>query len=218
MTTATKDLKPEDNLDLSKITYPTSGRYNRPVHTQLWIEKANEILVQTEVNGIPLDGKDYSDAAKTYLFAQWIIDNMAYDYIRADADKSRATIMVDKNGTDAYHDNSLYSYYNHVGVCWDFTNILAIMCRSQNIPCTSAEDNSENHTRNLIYVNNEWTMFDVTPLTKYDCHSWDTDKKYWRVTYDKNDWKQWGEPSGKFERIGSIIWTEHNAVQASNAD
>ena len=92
-----------------------------------------------------------TDEEKVQAIYQWIIHNFDYDY--------------------NYH--AFIQYFNvrktlrtHKGVCYDFSNLFAALCRSQNIPCyvvdgTSYETAAQ-HTWNRIYYNNSWWDVDVT--------------------------------------------------------
>lgn len=75
------------------------------------------------------------------------------------------------------NDDKYYALGNHVGVCWDFTNMMVIMCRHHGIPATSVENSI--HTAVAVYLNGEWSIIDVTLLTKYECVTLDTDKSKW---------------------------------------
>ena len=92
-----------------------------------------------------------TNAEKVQAIYQCIIDKFEYDY--------------------DYH--AFIQYFNvrktlrtHKGVCYDFSNLFAALCRSQNIPCyvvdgTSYETAAQ-HTWNRVYYNNSWWDVDVT--------------------------------------------------------
>ena len=92
-----------------------------------------------------------TDEEKVQAIYQWIIYNFKYDY-------------------DYY---AFIQYFNvrktlrtHKGVCYDFSNLFATLCRSQNIPCyvvdgTSYETAAQ-HTWNRVFYNNSWWDLDVT--------------------------------------------------------
>ena len=100
--------------------------------------------------------------------------NYAYDEYRV----SNLNMVSRANKAGVYNDDSYYALGNHVGVCWDFTNMMVIMCRHHGIPATSVENDV--HTAVAVYLNGEWSIIDVTPLTKYECVTLDTDKSKWR--------------------------------------
>ena len=93
-----------------------------------------------------------TDEEKVQAIYQWIIHNFEYDY--------------------GYH--AFIQYFNvrktlltHKGVCYDFSNLFAALCRSQNIPCyvvdgTPYDRSTANHTWNRIYYDNSWWNVDVT--------------------------------------------------------
>ena len=93
-----------------------------------------------------------TNAEKVQAIYSWIIENFEYDY--------------------DYH--AFIQYFNvrrtlrtHKGVCYDFSNLFAALCRSQNIPCyvvdgTPYDRSTEDHTWNRVYYNNSWWNVDVT--------------------------------------------------------
>ena len=92
-----------------------------------------------------------TDKEKVQAIYQWIIHNFEYDY-------------------DYY---AFIQYFNvrrtlrtHKGVCYDFSNLFAAFCRSQNIPCYVVDgiscETAAQHTWNRVYYNNSWWDVDVT--------------------------------------------------------
>ena len=92
-----------------------------------------------------------TDEEKVKSIYQCIIQNLEYDY--------------------DYH--AFIQYFNirktlrtHKGVCYDFSNLFATLCRSQNIPCYVVDGTSyetaAHHTWNRVYYNNSWWDLDVT--------------------------------------------------------
>ena len=58
------------------------------------------------------------------------------------------------------YDGTYDTYQTRIGVCADFTNILATMCRAQGIPCIMLE--TRTHSWNAVYVNGNWVEIDMT--------------------------------------------------------
>jgi len=93
-----------------------------------------------------------TDAEKAQAIYRWIIHNSEYDY--------------------EYH--AIFQYFDvrrtlrtHKGVCYDFSNLFAALCRSQNIPCyvvdgTPYNRSSAAHTWNRVYYDSSWWDIDVT--------------------------------------------------------
>lgn len=92
-----------------------------------------------------------TDEEKVQAIYQWIIHNFEYDY------DYRAFIQ---------YFNVRKTLRTHKGVCYDFSNLFAALCRSQNIPCYVVDGTSyktaAQHTWNRIYYNNSWWDVDVT--------------------------------------------------------
>ena len=104
-------------------------------------ELADEICTDSE-----------TDEEKVQAIYQWIIHNYEYDY--------------DYNAFIQYFDIRK-TLRTHKGVCCDFSNLFAALCRSQNIPCyvvdgTPYDRSTANHTWNRVYYNNSWWDVDVT--------------------------------------------------------
>ena len=92
-----------------------------------------------------------TDEGKVHAIYQWIIHKFEYDY--------------DYYAFIQYF-NIRRTLHTHKGVCYDFSNLFAALCRSQNIPCyvvdgTSYETAAQ-HTWNRVYYNNSWWDVDVT--------------------------------------------------------
>ena len=93
-----------------------------------------------------------TDEERVQAIYQWIIHNFEYDY--------------------NYH--AFIQYFNvrktlrtHKGVCYDFSNLFAALCRSQGIPCyvvdgTPYDRSLTAHTWNRVYYDNLWWDVDVT--------------------------------------------------------
>ncbi len=93
-----------------------------------------------------------TDAEKVHAIYIWIIDNFEYDY-----DYFTFIQYFDVRET----------LRTRKGVCYDFSNLFAALCRSQGIPCyvvdgTPYDRSLANHTWNRVYYNNSWWDVDVT--------------------------------------------------------
>ncbi len=98
--------------------------------------------------------EEWSDGLKVFAFHEWMTKNLAYDYYKANViDMQRAHYFKDYSGK---HD----MYDTRVGVCFDFANVLAIMCRHHGIPAVTID--TDTHTWNLVYLNGRWIEIDLT--------------------------------------------------------
>ena len=93
-----------------------------------------------------------TDAEKVQTIYSWIIQNFEYDY------DYRASIQ---------YFNVRKTLHTHKGVCYDFSNLFAALCRSQNIPCyvvdgTPYDRSQESHTWNRAFYDGSWWDVDVT--------------------------------------------------------
>lgn len=140
------DVKPGDSYETMRLTYPTYP-YDESYRcdTDLWIDLSSEI---TE--------SDWSEGRKLLAMYEWMSDNLAYDnYMAYTLDGRREALSADYTGTYAM-------YSTHVGVCWDFANVLITMCRAQKIPAVSIENDGATHMWVAVYIGEEWYEIDPT--------------------------------------------------------
>lgn len=93
-----------------------------------------------------------TDEQKVMTIYNWIIDKMTYD--------------DDYDCTYQYFDVKK-TLLTKTGVCFDFANLFAALCRSQQIPCLVLEgylyeDFSSKHSWNRVYFDGSWYNLDVT--------------------------------------------------------
>lgn len=93
-----------------------------------------------------------TDAEKVQAIYNWMIANFEYDY-----DYQTLLQYFDVRRTLS----------TRKGVCYDFANLFAAFCRSQNIPCyvvdgTPYDRSTEAHTWNRVYYDGCWWNLDVT--------------------------------------------------------
>ena len=93
-----------------------------------------------------------TDEEKVQAIYQWIIRNFEYDY--------------DYYAFIQYF-NVRRTLHTRKGVCCDFSNLFAALCRSQGIPCyvvdgTPYDRSLAAHTWNRVYYNSSWWDVDVT--------------------------------------------------------
>lgn len=140
------EIKPGNSYETMRLTYPRYP-YDESCRcdTDLWIGLSSEIT-----------RPDWSDGRKLLTMYEWLSDNLAYDSYMADVlGERRESHSGDWTGT--------YGMYStHVGVCWDFANVLITMCRAQKIPAVSIENNGATHMWVAVYIGNEWYEIDPT--------------------------------------------------------
>lgn len=93
-----------------------------------------------------------TDAEKVQAIYNWMIANFEYDY-----DYQTLLQYFDVRRTLS----------TRKGVCYDFANLFAALCRSQNIPCyvvdeTPYDRSTEDHTWNRVYYDGAWWNVDIT--------------------------------------------------------
>lgn len=93
-----------------------------------------------------------TDEEKVCCIYRWIIDNIEYDYT-----------------FDTFYQffDSSKTIRTKKGVCFDYANLFASMCRSQSIPCFVLDgnhkgDSSIRHTWNRVYFHDVWWNLDLT--------------------------------------------------------
>lgn len=185
-----KDVDPKDYLSNEKTTYPTSGTNGSVTHVKQWEDISDTLILHD----------DWTDEMKVFVFVDYLSKNIAYDVYRTRQpnNQSRASIAKD------YTKDKYFTLGNNVGVCWDYVNILTIMCRHHGIPATSVENDT--HTVNAVWLNGEWVCIDVTDTVRYNCETENTDKSCWikhMPTYS-----MYGSYNGfGFTSIDDSIWT-----------
>lgn len=127
------------------FVYKPEAPYLSNGRDTLWDTQTEELADE-----ICADGD--TDEEKVQAIYNWMIVNFEYDYDY----------------------QPLLQYFNvrrtlstHKGVCYDFANLFAALCRSQNIPCyvvdgTPYNRATEDHTWNRVYYDGCWWDLDVT--------------------------------------------------------
>ena len=107
---------------------------------------------QTEELADEICADSDTDAEKVQVIYNWMIANFEYDYnykVLLQYFDVRRTLSTRK------------------GVCYDFANLFAVLCRSQSIPCyvvdgTPYDRSTASHTWNRVYYDDFWWDVDVT--------------------------------------------------------
>lgn len=142
------NVTPEKSLSVDKedIAYPIVDRPNRRCDTDLWRALAHDIVPDDTL----------PDSVKVVMVHDWMTENLAYDnYMTTVLKKTRMSSYNDYTGT-------WHVYNTHTGVCRDFVNIFAIMCRELGVPCGSLDSDNLNHTWSIVYLDGEWWEVDLT--------------------------------------------------------
>lgn len=146
-------ITPENSLNYN-IAYPYEAKghaehdgYSTYVSdTEYWINKSDEILAGHEND---------SAAYKALLLHDWMTENLVYDWYKANR-------LNNPRYYGHYHTGEFYVSQCYVGVCRDFTNIYAIMCRKHGIPCIILGNTAEGHVWNAVYLYDQWLEVDLT--------------------------------------------------------
>ena len=132
-------------LRLDHVGYPFfSGTARYPNDTAKWRKLAHD-LVPDETVG---------DYVKVYNLVKWMGDNLRYDSANAPADKEYR--WATSTNTASY---SFTTWNTHLGMCEDFSNIFAIMCRELGVPCRIISGHG--HSWNAVHVGNAWYSVDL---------------------------------------------------------
>ena len=144
------NVTPENSLSLDKVWYPYKVVYEyERCDTQLWIDLSKTFIDDS-----------WSDEHKLYAIQAWIRENIAYDNFVRDNRHSRAVHYNDLTGKQSVYDL-------RAGVCFDYVNIIAIICRAHGIPAITIGSQSMNHVWNLVYVNDRWIEYDACMSEQY---------------------------------------------------
>jgi len=129
-------------LRTDNIVYPFySGTERYPNNTSKWQALAHEICPD----------ENTTDFRKAYLLHEWMSHNLVYD---------KQTVL-DKKPYRHTAGAGYTTWETHIGECFDFANIYAIMCRELGIPCRTLGDDVANHCYNAIYLNGRWEIVDL---------------------------------------------------------
>ena len=147
----------EDCVSTDPIYYPiVPVNKGEVTDTEYWIQKSSEITQS-----------DWTDAHKIMTFYNYVIDNFAYD-----------NWIVAQGSTDRcfYYDDYTGKYYisqTKIGVCEDFSQVIAIMCRAQGIPALVF--GSEKHAVAVAYIKDygRWLLIDSTADIENDVYGED---------------------------------------------
>lgn len=142
------NVTPEKSLSVDKedIAYPVAERFTDRCDTDLWRALAHDIVPDDTL----------PDSVKVVMVHDWMTENLAYDnYLVRVLKEDRADNHNDYTGTWNVYDT-------RTGVCRDFVNIFAIMCRELGVPCGSLDSDSLNHTWSIVYLDGEWWEVDLT--------------------------------------------------------
>jgi len=107
-----------------------------------------------------------SDREKIQAIYTWVAENVTYDF-------DKYNNMQAGNYTDDY--GSLVAFETREGVCYDFSTLLAALCRSAGIQAKVAKGYSVNvmgyHAWNEVFDSeaNEWIILDAT-VESLKCH------------------------------------------------
>ena len=142
----------KDAVYTDPIYYPiVPANSSETTDTAYWLAKSAELVEP-----------DWSDARKIETFYNYIIENIAYD---------RWIVGKGRHARCFYYDDFSGKYHisnTRVGVCEDFTQIMAIMCRAQGIPALDAC--TETHAVTIVYSKDydRWISIDTTGDIIYD--------------------------------------------------
>ena len=135
---------------------------------------------------------DWTDMRKVLAFYDYCFDNLMYDYWIAHKTDRHARWRYYRDYTGKY-----YISNTHIGVCEDFANVIAIMCRANNIPAFVS--NTEAHAWEAIYIRdyNRWISMDIS------------EDMYWYVgSEDMNDIGNWSD-----KRYRTVDYVAHIPTQ-----
>lgn len=147
---AAGNVTPANSLALDKLWYPfKSLSESERCDTQRWIDLSKTFIDDS-----------WSDERKLYAIHDWIQNNIAYDRFVPTINHSRAQYFNDLSGAQSVYDL-------RAGVCFDYANIIVIMCRAHGIPAVTIGAQSTNHVWNAVYVNGRWVEYDACQSEQY---------------------------------------------------
>lgn len=147
----------EDCVSTDPIYYPiVPVNKGEVTDTAYWVAKSSELVED-----------DWTDAHKIMTFYNYVIDNFAYDdWVVAQGSKGRCFYNNDYSG-------KYYISSTNVGICEDFSQVIAIMCRAQGIPALVLDNHK--HAVTVVYIEdyNRWFLIDSTADIENDAYQED---------------------------------------------
>lgn len=176
-----------DCVSTNPIYYPiVPVNEGEVTDTDYWVTKSSELVES-----------DWTDAHKIMTFYNYVIDNFAYDnWVVGQGDKDRCFYYGDYTG-------KYYISNTHVGVCEDFSQVIAIMCRAQGIPALVF--GSERHAIAVAYVRDydRWLLIDSTADIENDVYG-----------EDYTVWKK--SPKSRYRNFGNAMVNGLNTITIGN--
>lgn len=147
----------EDCVSTDPIYYPiVPVNKGEVTDTAYWVTKSSELVED-----------DWTDAHKIMTFYNYVIDNFAYDdWVVAQGSKGRCFYNNDYSGKS-------YTSSTNVGICEDFSQIIAIMCRAQGIPALVLDNHKHAVTVAYIEDYDRWFLIDSTADIENDAYQKD---------------------------------------------
>lgn len=147
----------EDCVSTDPIYYPiVPVNKGEVTDTAYWVTKSSELVED-----------NWTDAHKIMTFYNYVIDNFAYDdWVVAQGSKGRCFYNNDYSG-------KYYISRTNVGICEDFSQVIAIMCRAQGIPALVLDNHK--HAVTVVYIEdyNRWFLIDSTADIENDAYQED---------------------------------------------
>ncbi len=157
-------IKPEDNLSIKNLSYPSTHREYYNAADDLC--KLTDTIVKDE----------WSDELKTYAIFEYMNRHWAYDGWYANQGYGKHYNRFGGTWTDP----RAFLPESKVGCCTDFANSAVIMLRYLGIPACGLDSESANHMWCAAYLNGEWVSFDGSNLVAHTCNDEDTDPSQWK--------------------------------------
>lgn len=131
--------------DVSVIHYPfKSGTSRYPDNSGKWRQLAHKICPDDDAN----------EYVKARTLFGWMQSNIAYDM---DVPLDRDYRWAEAAKADSAKGYTMWD--SRLGMCVDFANVYAIMCRELGIPCHTVSNKT--HTWNAVYLNGRWELVDI---------------------------------------------------------
>jgi transglutaminase/protease-like cytokinesis protein 3 len=122
------------------------------------------------------------DSLKMRAIYFWITDNIAYDIkkLRAVVGGSRYPKKKEMDEDERLYSEIWYTVKKKKGICGDYANLFAYMCKEAHIPCVVIGGNASNsnvllqlrapdtkHAWNAVQIHHKWYLLDATWASGY---------------------------------------------------
>lgn len=139
----------EDNFVIDSIQEQAEN-INKIVFSYDFLEQGL-VKQQTEYLSSIFKSDTYTDSEKVYGIYSLLLDTIEYDYS-----------IIETSSLDSYSYDSYGALIENTAVCQGYSMALFSILTELRIPNIIVYSESDNHTWNMIYLDGQWSFYDLT--------------------------------------------------------